>query len=267
MTRRLATPLHGRRIAVTRAPEQAEEILELLRMRGASPIACATIDIVPPATYRDLDARLAAIANYDWVAFTSANAVTGFAGRAAALGVTVPSTVRLAAVGKATARALAEQIRAADFRPSKALAEALGTEMPDVRARRVLFPRGELAGETLGQLLRARGATVDDVVVYRTARGRDASELARLVRARCVDAILFMSGSSVRYLLDALRDDANQSSVGLGGAAAICIGPETAQAARDSGVVVSAVANEQTSQGLVEALEEWFGREDDATRS
>jgi uroporphyrinogen-III synthase len=260
--------LAGRRVAVTRAAGQAAELLALLRSRGAEALAYPTIAVEPPENFAPLDAAVRALDRYGWAVFTSANAVTAFADRAAAAGVAVPRVLRLAAVGRATARALAERVRAPDFVPTTALAEALAAEIDDVSGRRVLFPRGDLASDTLARGLRARGATVDEVVAYRTIAGDGSAELARLVRTGGVDAILFMSASSVRGLRDALAVvGPPESRPWLAPyPAVVCIGPETARAARDVGVEVSAVAVDRTAEGIVDALERWYARRDHVER-
>jgi uroporphyrinogen-III synthase len=263
MNARIAGALAGRRVAVTRALTQAADLVALLSARGAQPLACSTIDIEPPESFASIDAAVRSLDRYDWVAFTSANAVTAVADRIDATGAALPPTVRLAAVGPATARVLSERLRQADFVPRTALAEALAREMDDVAGRRVLFPRGDRAGDALTRGLRARGAIVEEVVAYHTVPGGGAGELARLVRAGDVDAILFMSASSVHHLVAALDERSAPSRLGRQGPAVICIGPETARAAREAGLEVSAVATEKTAEGIVDALERWYGREDD----
>lgn len=268
MSARVAPALAGRRVAVTRAADQAVELLALLHSRGAKPLACPTIDIAPPLDdYAALDACVRSVDRYDWLAFTSQNAVAAFASRVDVLRVNVANAVRIAAVGTATARALTDRLRAPDFVPSSALAESLANEIGDIENRQVLFPRGDLASETLGRLLRSRGATVDEVVAYRTVRGGGTRQLADLVRRREVDAILFMSASSVRHLLDALDDTDAMAGFTSRGPAVVCIGPETARVAREAGIEVSAIAADKSAEGVVGALEQWFGRDDDGKGS
>jgi uroporphyrinogen-III synthase len=268
MSARVASVLAGRRVAVTRAADQAIELLGLLHSRGAEPLACPTIDIARPLDdYVALDACVRSIDRYDWVAFTSQNAVTAFANRVDMLRVRVPDIVRLAAVGSATARVLSDRLRAPDFVPSSALAESLANEIVGIADRQVLFARGDLARETLGRLLRSRGARVDEVIAYRTVPGGGTGQLADLVRRREVDAILFMSASSVRHLLDALDDTDATECLTTRGPAVVCIGPETGRVAREAGIEVSAIAAERTAEGVVEALEQWFGRDSDGKRS
>jgi uroporphyrinogen-III synthase len=266
MMARAVGALAGRRVVVTRPSTQAADLLTLLRERGAEPLACPTIEIRPPESYAELDVALRALDRYHWAAFTSANAVTAVADRLTVLGARVPPMLRLAAVGVATGRVLSERLRAPDFMPRTALAEALGREIDDVAGRRVLFPRGDLARDALASALRTRGAVVDEVVAYRTVAGSGADELARLVRQGDVDAILFMSPSSVRHLLDALSLQSGVPTFGPRQPAVICIGPETARAAADGGIEVSAVAVEKTTSGIVDAVERWFGRDEDVER-
>jgi uroporphyrinogen-III synthase len=266
MMGRMVGALTGRRVAVTRAAAQAADLLALLRERGAEPLACPTIAVQPPESYAALDAAIRTLDRYDWAAFTSANAVTAFADRLDAVGRKVPATLRLAAVGLGTAHMLATRVRAPDFVPRTPLAEALGAEMEDVAGLRVLFPRGDQASGALASALRARGAVVDDVVAYRTVAGDGTEELARLVREGSVDAILFMSASSVHHLVDVLQPPDGAPPLGRHGPAVICIGPETARAAADAGVDVSAVAVEKTTSGIVDAAERWFAREGDVER-
>lgn len=268
MSHGVALPLAGRRVAVTRAADQANDLLALLRSRGAEPLACPTIEVVGPADgYAALDGAVRSLDRYRWVAFTSQNAVNAFADRIGALDIQLPHTVQLAAVGDATARAVAARLRDVDFIPSSARAESLAIELSDVVNRRVLFPRGDLASGTLAQVLRARGAVVEDVIAYRTVQGSGARELAALVRTGDVDAILFMSGSSIRRLLDALHAEGVTATLRTLGPAVICVGPETERVAREVGLSVSAVAVEQSVAGVVDALERWFGRESDGKGS
>jgi uroporphyrinogen-III synthase len=257
--------LAGRRVIVTRAATQAGELLDLLRARGAEPVACPAIAVEPPESYTPLDASIRSLTSYDWLAFTSTNAVAAFADRLAVLGQVVPPELRIAAVGGATGRASSQRLRAPDFVPSTALAAAMAAELPDAAGRRVLFPRGEMAGDALPTGLRARGAVVDEVIAYRTVTGEGLAALTQLMRGGGVDAILFMSASSVR-VLGAAADATGPADAPAGRGSrpvVICIGPETARAAREAGVNVSAVATDKSAEGVVDALERWYARRDD----
>lgn len=248
------TSLAGKRIAITRPPDQSAELVALLRAREAEGIACPTISIAPVERSEDLDDALMSLSSFDWIVFTSANAVTALSDRLTALRLELPAAIRLAAVGGATERKLAVRLRAADFTPSRSNVETLADELPDAAGQRVLFPRGDLARDTLARRLGRRGASVRDVVVYRTmaARGGD---LATLVLNGGVDAIAFTSPSSIHFatgIVHALR------RAGDAGPSIVCIGPTTARAAREIGMRVDAEAATQTVGGIVEALERHF---------
>jgi uroporphyrinogen-III synthase len=256
-------PLYGKRIAVTRAEEQAGALVERLNALGAVAAVCPTIAIAPPADFAPLDAAIGALHTYDWLIVTSANGARALLDRMAALGVASASLARLAigAIGPATAEALAEYGLQASFVPSAYVAESILSEIGDVAGKRVLLPRADIARATLAEGLRARGALVDEIAAYRTVPGPGASRLAGLLRERALDAITFTSSSTVRYLLDGLEQaglDRAAARALLNRVVVVCIGPITAETAREQGVFVDAVAREYTAEGLVAALVEWF---------
>jgi uroporphyrinogen-III synthase len=258
-------PLHGKRIAVTRAEEQAAGLLARLRALGAEPIACPAIAIVPPEDFAPLDAAIGRLARYDWLIVTSANGVYALLDRMAALGKSAIDLAHLTigAIGPATAEALAQRGLHASFVPTAYVAESILAEIGDVAGKRILLPRADIARETLAIGLRAKGAVVDEIAAYRTVPGAGARVLAGILRAGALDAITFTSSSTVRYLLDGLeqtgigRDEARAL---LARTAVICIGPITAATAEEQGLPVSAVAREYTAQGVVDALVAWFAQ-------
>jgi uroporphyrinogen-III synthase len=258
-------PLEGKRIAVTRAEEQAGALLARLRALGADPIASPAIAIVPPDDFAPLDAAISRLAQYDWLIVTSANGVHALLERMAALGHVPAELAHLAigAIGPATADALVGYGLHAGFVPTAYVAEAILAEIGDVAGKRVLLPRADIAREALAAGLRAKGAAVDEIAAYRTVPGAGARELAGLLRGGALDAITFTSSSTVRYLLDGLE----QAGIGreeacalLARTAVICIGPITAATAEEHGLPVSAVAREYTAQGVVDALVAWFAQ-------
>jgi hydroxymethylbilane synthase len=237
-----ASALAGKRIALTRPKEQSEALAALLRAHGAEPISCPAIAIERSKTDA-LDQELRFLAAYRWIVFTSANAVNAVADRLDALGVRVPDGVHIAAVGGATGDVIAQRLRRPDFAPSVANAATLASELPDVTGARVFIPRGESAREELTNELRSRGATVRELVVYRTvaASGLSVDDF---------DAIVFTSPSGVRSVFDAVGARRWR--------AVVCIGQTTAAAARVRGIRVSAVARTPSVGGIVEALVEYF---------
>jgi uroporphyrinogen III methyltransferase/synthase len=232
-------PLFGRRVVVTRARAQASKLVDKLRGLGAETIELPTIEIVDPADGGQA-LRAANPASYDWVVFTSVNAVERtFAGLrdARAFGA-----AQVAAVGPGTAGALASRGVVADLVPPSAVAEAL-TEAFPAGAGRVLLPQAAAARPVLAEGLGAKGWTVDVVEAYRTVPARPTDEA--LAAAAKADAIAFTSSSTVT------------SWLALGATlppVVACIGPVTAATAAEHSVPVTVVATEHTVDGLVDAL-------------
>jgi uroporphyrinogen-III synthase len=258
-----ARPLLHKRIAVTRAEDQAGALVARLRDLGAEPIVCPAIAIVPPADFAPLDAAIARLEEYDWLIVTSVNGVRALLDRMDALGCGGEAVAHLTigAIGPATADALAAHGLRASFMPSAYVAEAILAEIGDVAGKRILLPRADIAREALAVGLRARGAAVDELAAYRTVPGDGAETLARLLPAHALDAITFTSSSTVRYLLDGLEQaglDRRAARELLNTLAVVCIGPVTAATAHAEGLRVAAVAHEYTAEGVVASLLEWF---------
>ena len=248
-------PLFGQRVLVTRTREQASALSARLRALGAEAIELPTIRIVPPEDWRPLDEAVALVSRYDWIVFTSASGVRFFWERLAGAGMDARalSGVRLAAIGPATAGALAAHGLRADYVPSEYVAEAIAAGMGDVQGQRVLLPRADIARPALANLLRQGRAEVVEVTAYRTLKPTvDTGKLDELLAQ--VTVATFTSSSTVRNLA-AMAQDANLDLQRLLGKAAIaCIGPITAQTARELSLPVHVMAEEYTIDGLVEAL-------------
>lgn len=247
--------LQGKHIVVTRAVEQSAELVERLQALGATVTVCPLIAIAPLDNTAPLDDAVRRLAEYDWLLFTSANAVRAFFGRVDAA---LPEHVKVGAVGPATARALVEHGIAPSFTPSAQTAEALAAELDVVAGQRVLLPSADIARPALADGLRARGALVDVVTVYRTAPGDGVAALRDMLRDGAVDAVLFASPSAVQALV---RGMSAAERAWLSDVAVACIGPTTAAAAHEAGLRVSAVAREHTAAGLVAELRNWGTKE------
>ncbi len=252
-------PLLGVRVLVTRAPHQAGELSRRLAELGAHPIEAATIEIRPPRSLVALDDALRALDVFDWVAFTSANAVRAVFDRLSAKGRDARALggVGVASIGKATSKALAERGIVADVSPrvgsSSALADALGGVA--IRDRRVLMPRADIATGELPKLLAARGADVREVEAYRTAVPSGARRAVDDALAEGVDAVTLASSSAARNLMRLLDGDARA----LGGATVACIGQATAATAGRLGLSADIVASAPTMDALAQGLAERFG--------
>jgi uroporphyrinogen III methyltransferase/synthase len=257
-------PLFGRRVVVTRPRAQAAALADLLEERGADVISFPTIAIAPPDDPAALDRAVAAAGGFDWIVFTSANGVLAFFDRMAALrrDVRELASVRLAAIGPETAAQLERRLLRATVVPddyrAEGLLDALGTD--DVRGRRVLLPRAAGARAVLPDELRRRGATVDEVIAYRAVAppGVDGAAMAAALQAGDVDALTFTSSSTVRNFA-ALVGEPALARLRDGGPAVACIGPVTAETARELGLRVDVVPSAYTVPALAAALAEHFG--------
>jgi len=246
-------PLFGKRIVVTRATQQAHTLSEKLRELGADVIEMpatqvARLDLAP------LRAAIRDLSGYQWLIFTSQNAVSIFWEQllgerrdARAL-----AGLRIAAVGPATAGALLEHGIAVDVIPERFVAEGLLERMrerDDVAGKRVLYVTAEGAREVLPRGLEEIGAEVIVLECYRSILdGEGATRLARAIEAGRVDLATFTSGSAVRGYVEAVGDDLAARIP------AASMGPQTTQALRDAGIEAKIEAKESTIDGLVSAV-------------
>lgn len=252
-------PLAGRTVGVLRAEAQAQGLVSALRRAGATPFARPVIAAVPPASLDRLDAALSASAPYDWIVFTSANAAEAVAARLATGRCALPGGARLAAIGAATAvavRAFGSDVFVSPRPDAMGLADAL----PVGRGTRVLVPAGSLAGPGLRERLVERGASVEVVTAYQTVPDHAGiAALAERLRREGLDALLFTSGSTVRFLLQALAPDARAALAGrTAGPVCVSIGPATTAVAREYGLRVAATAITPTEEGMLDALRHAF---------
>ncbi|GBC82340.1 Uroporphyrinogen-III synthase [bacterium HR10] len=201
-------------VLITRPRDQAEELADRLRDAGAHPLIFPTIEIAPPQSWDACDERIRQIADYTDVIFTSPNAVRFFLERCARFfDLAHLRTRTFHAVGPKTAEAIAAYGLTTAPLPeafdAAHLAAALASE-PMASQRRFLFPRGDLAEETLLRRLRAAGLSVDDVIVYRTVKPDPPPEVRQAIWAALargeIRVVAFFSPSSVRNFLDFFPD-------------------------------------------------------------
>lgn len=246
--------LQGRTVVVTRAGHQAGSLADQLVRRGATVESIPTIAIVPPTDWAPVDATLRILDQFDWLVFTSTNAVTAVWSRLEPLGIALPATLRVAAVGPATASALEARGAEAPLLPETFQGDALAGAIPGLAGSRILLPRGNLGRDATVDALTQAGARVDTVTVYHTVPAA-ITPAARAVLRRGVDAITFTAPSTVHNFAAALGDDT--ASV-LGEAVVACIGPVTAEAVRSLAWPDPLVARKATSAALVTTLEAHF---------
>lgn len=250
--------LAGRRIVVTRRPEQSERLSLRLRELGATVIELPLIDVAPPLDTAPLNSALRDLRRYDWILFTSANAVRWVAARLGVLGVprTELTSRKLASVGPATTEALREAFGGADVsvEAKRHDAEGLLDELAGrARDRRFLLPTSDRGRDALSIGLREAGGDVDVVVAYRTVAPDGLRERIGEALRGGADLVTLASPSAVENLAAATPELVPRLR-------AAVIGRITEEACRRAGLAVAVVAEPSTADGLVAALARHFAR-------
>jgi len=241
-------PLAGRRVAVTRASDQATGLADRLAALGAEPVVVPLIAIAPASDDgAALATSLGRVTEYAWVVLTSPNGASSVVAALAPL--MTGERPRIAVVGTATGAVFGQAGIVADLTPPRQLGEALVDAFPHHVAgaeggERLLLAVAEGAGSNVAAGLRAKGWSVDVVAAYRTVPLRPSSRV--LLEALSADAVLFASGSAVRSWHDAFGNSTPP--------VVIAIGPATAAAATDLGLKVDAIAADHSLDGLVDSL-------------
>lgn len=249
-------PLAGKTIVVTRARAQAGKLAGALEDLGATVIEFPTIEIQgvesPP--------EIAALNDFDWVVFTSANAVDYFAATLDAQDSPFAfGSAKVCAVGPATREALEARGVSVDLVPEEFVAEAaldaLRVAEDEMQGKRILLPRGSIARDVLPEGLCALGAHVTDAVVYRTVRPEVSDEAKDALVAARPDLVTFTSASTARHYVEILGPERIEA---LDGVAYASIGPQTTDAAEQAGLEVAIEPARHDVPGLVEAITTWF---------
>jgi len=261
-----AMPLFGKRIVVTRARSQASELIDRIDELGGEAYEFPVIETIMPEAEEkkaEIAAALSVLDSYDWVFFTSANGVEFFFRHLTKLGIDVRRLfhARIAAVGPATAAALAAHGLIAGELPARfqaeGLIEALGPEL--LPGQKVLLPRGDLARDWLPDKLAELGLQVTEADTYETVvTGEDDDELLKLLQEGRIHAVTFTSSSTVRNFLHILKRMGHEDPLPLLEKVTIaCIGPVTEQTAAEAGLTPGLLAAEATIDGLVAELCRW----------
>lgn len=249
-------PLFGKRVLVTRSRTQASALSGLLSERGAAPVEMPTIEIRDVPDPSELDRAISELGGFDWVMFTSANGVEAFWARLRAKNLDARSLgkARIGAIGPATAQALEERGLHPDFMPEVYTTGGIlsALETAGISGQRILLPRANIAPPDLTDGLARLGAEPHHVTAYLTEVATEAaSEGRQMLLEGQIDIITFASSSTVTNLRQLLGDDWQVARK----AAIACIGPVTAATAREEGLNVDILAEEQTIPGLVRAIE------------
>ncbi len=252
----MALTLRGLRVVVTRAVGQAHELAEALAAVGAEVMLRPLIRIDGVEDRAPLLRAVAGIGGYDWVIFTSANAVNRFVEELNNTGVACTGLdVRVAAVGRATAAALNACGIRVDVVPTDYVAHAIAGELAatrDLTGARVLWPKAQGSDVMLAELLGRQGAQVDAIETYRTEPDEEAGAALRAEVVRGgVDVLTFASPSAVRAFGGAI--------VQIGRTRVAVIGPVTGEEARRRGLPVDIESQDHTAASLALAICDYFG--------
>lgn len=237
------------RVLVTRPREQADALLDALRVAGFEAVPFPVIEIQAMDENSALDRALQDLGQYEWVVFTSVNGVEVVFARLPD-GSHLP---RVAAIGPKTAHALERRGVRPEFVPDEYVAEAILPGLGDLQGKRVLLPRAEIARKALPDAIRAAGGVANEIAVYRTLPAQpDPAGLDALKHG--VDWITFTSPSTVENFVEIVRGQGLDAQKLPGQPRVACIGPITERAARTAGFEVALVAHVYTTEGLAQAL-------------
>lgn len=252
-------PLYGWRVLVPRAKSQAGVMNARLSQHGAIPQSVPTISLEPPRNPAQMDRAIKGIVEgrYQWILFTSVNAVDAVWSKFEELGLDARSFagVRLGAVGQKTADALIARGMQPELVPHRTkqnaagLAEAFPEYVEDIDpVSRVLLPRADLGSDVLVDGLQEKGWEVDDVVAYRTVRAAPPPPETRdMIKTGGFDAVCFTSPSTVKNLVGIAGKPHSRTIIA-------CIGPVTEAEAREQGLRVDVVPEVADIPNLVDAL-------------
>ena len=250
--------LFGKRVLLTRPARQAEGLASALYARGAEPMLAPTIAIEPPDDPHGGHRAIDDLAKYAWIVFSSQNAVDAFFDRLNSLDADARyiGRAKVAAIGTRTAQRLRENGVRADLIPAEFVSEEIAPALIAAAKTgdRVLVYRAQDARDVLPQMLEDAGLRVTIADAYKTRFAHEPEFPQKVARA---DVLTFTSASTVQGFVEALGGDAAAVEAARGKAIA-CIGPVTAEAARECGLQVDIVADVFTTSGLLDALEAYF---------
>jgi uroporphyrinogen III methyltransferase/synthase len=258
-------PLFGKRVIVTRSRDQASVFAEMLIDRGATTIEFPTIDVVPPASWDELDSAITAIENYNWIIFTSANAVKFFMERLRSLGkdLRMLKGVNICTVGPKTAEALEAFGLRADLIPAEFKAEGVLAALGGVNVKglKFLIPRAKVAREIIPDSLRELGADVTVATAYENVKPMaDMDRVKKLFEEKRISVVTFTSSSTVHNFVEILGQKEYKALIN--GVTVACIGPVTARTAEEYGMKIDIMPKEYTIPAFVDAMVEYFKKKE-----
>ncbi|HKW56920.1 MAG TPA: uroporphyrinogen-III synthase [Candidatus Acidoferrum sp.] len=259
----IVSPLAEKTVILTRPQAQSEELCRELTTRGAAIKLLPLISIGPPDDYAPLDDALTRLASFDWIVFTSANAVQAVSQRSQSLAkprIANAKAPLAAAVGPATAAAAEAAGFSVELVATNHNGVALAGELAgEIRGKSIFLPRSDLANPVLPEALKKLGAAVTEVVAYQTLPPSKADrQRLHAVLDSGIDGILFYSPSAVQNFLELLGRDRLERLQGR--VLMVAIGPTTAGALSAAGVRRIAWAADTTTKSVIAAFEGHFSR-------
>ncbi len=253
-------PLLGRRILVTRTRSQASELVRLLERRGAGCVECPAIEVRRPDDLSALDTAIENLSSFDWIVFSSPNAVKYFLERVFEKGndIRALGNASIACVGTSTAECIRDYHLKVDLIPSNFRAEGLVEEFArlDMKGKNVLIPRAKKAREVLPQGLTEMGADVTIATAYETVTPELRQDVVEILQDEDVDVLTFTSSSTVKNFFKMVPEKLRERI--LSKAKIACIGPVTAKTAKKQGLAIDIQPEKSTIKDMVEAIEAYF---------
>lgn len=256
-------PLFGKRIVITRAREQASEFLSLLSGLGAECLEFPSIEIVPPENWKALDQAIKDLETYQWLLFTSVNGVKYFFERLDHHQKDVRDLkgIKIGAIGPKTAEAISKKGIKPDLVPKEYRAEAIIKEMgkQEIKGAKILLPRAEKAREILPRELENLGAEVDVITTYRTIKpDHDLDKTKEMLKQGQIDLVTFTSSSTVSNFIEMFEPDVDSLKSWMQKVIVACIGPITAEKAKEKGLSVDIMPEDYTIEALTESILGYF---------
>jgi uroporphyrinogen-III synthase len=250
-------PLQGKRIVITREKQQAKEFAEKLLQAKGIPITIPLIKIDAVEETKEMRTKMKDIASYQWVVFTSKNAVTYFFDLLQLITKkhTLPKQMKVAAIGSKTKKVLETLGIHVHFVPSSFEGDVFAQELVEHirKGQRVLFPKGNLARNSITEAMQKHHLNVTDLIVYETKHNNDSrEELRAVLSAQQIDVLTFSSPSTVYAFVSLL--EGTEWKEWLKDVQIACIGPVTARAAIASGMAPTIMPTVYTFDGLLKEM-------------
>ncbi|TAF10662.1 MAG: uroporphyrinogen-III synthase [Nostocales cyanobacterium] len=260
------SPLAGKTILVTRSVGQSSQFSDRLTAAGARVIELPALEICPPSSWQPLDQAISQLSTFNWLIFTSTNAVEYFFNRLHTKGKdkSVLAKLKIAVVGEKTSHSLQQYHIQPDFIPPHFIADSLVINFPEnLAGKKILFPRVETGGrQVLVKELTSKGAEVTEVPAYESCCPQHIPPAAEIaLRNHTLDVITFASSKTVQFFCllttinfpEGITDYLDKTCIA-------SIGPQTSKTCFDLFGRVDIEAEEYTVDGLIKAIIQWANK-------